>query len=667
MKTSTRRLLVVLGIVLGAAAVPALSVLNTSHGYQATAGVTFNASSGPAVEINDTYRIENGSAFPDDNTVTLQDTTFVSQGHSEVRVEQFGGTYTRLSSLNVSGTRLRINPPDKPVAEVDGDLDTFEWRDPTIDDGTVDFRYGGTGSSATVVIHGVEPGTPIGAVDEDTGDLLAANISSSNGVLVLDGLPLSDHDVLLQESESAPRISSASPQGDQSTAPTELTVSVDDLDFPDDTVTATFFLDGTQVGTDSRSSSGELNTSISKPSGGTHNYTVVLEDEYGQTTTETYEFGSPATLEIRQETNPSELIDDRQVNLTIYASDQIITRNVSDGTMNLSGLPAGETLVIQARANGYVERRVTIDRLSESEEVYLLNASEATALVAFELRDFTGNYPTDDTVLRVQRSINGQWDTVLADGFDANGEVTGTLETDIRYRLVVENTETGDRRVAGTITPVADGRFIVEVTGVGIINILRPDPIVTHSPGADSLPAVDTASSSVTVDEGTTTLSWFETTWYLEYANGTRQMIDSTNQSDPTRVSEDLNLSGRAGATIVVETEWRVESGKTGTTTKRYRIRQAYQTDNSLLDALGSVSGLLPAQNVTSFELLVALFATIGLTASVGQRLVLSSVQTGIVALAMLSAWSVIGWVSYEVLFLAGVAFITGIAVRRRI
>jgi len=72
MKARTRRLLIVVGILLGVAAVPALSVLTTDHGYKATAGVTFNATSGPAVEINDTYRIANGSAFPDDNTAALR-------------------------------------------------------------------------------------------------------------------------------------------------------------------------------------------------------------------------------------------------------------------------------------------------------------------------------------------------------------------------------------------------------------------------------------------------------------------------------------------------------------------------------------------------------------------------------------------------------------------
>lgn len=267
-----------------------------------------------------------------------------------------------------------------------------------------------------------------------------------------------------------PQGSNASPTGDLQSSDPTFTLDVTDPEFgtaQGDTVTATLHVDGSSVGSDTLTSNGtaSVNPSV-ELDGGNHSYYWTLEDEYGaSTTTQTYNISTPSTLYIRSETNPSELVDTATVNITYYAGDEIIRKNTSDGSIDLSGLPIDETIIALAKAPGYHTRTIVITDIYDQNSLYLLNESLSSHELVFDVSDPTGQYPRAETVLMVQRDIklNGtvEWRTVAGDVFGAQGVVTD-LEAGDRYRLVIRNLETGDRTVLGAFTPTSSQRVTLE-------------------------------------------------------------------------------------------------------------------------------------------------------------------------------------------------------------
>jgi len=277
---------------------------------------------------------------------------------------------------------------------------------------------------------------------------------------------------------AAPAVSNLSPTGQlQSSSPT-LEADVTDADFPNDTVDATFYVDGGAVGTDSISSNGTVSTTTSGLTGGDHSVTVEVGDARGTANDSTSgTISVPDTLYVRNESAPSQLVNgtNASVEVTFYGDDRIYTRTTSDGTVSLTGLPVGQQFVVNVDAKGYENRRVVVDSIYNQQSVYLLPVNGTSSDIQFELNDRTGRFRTP--TLYIDKPITRDFDndnsnetryqTVLADEFGAGGTVGTTLENGQRYRLRVINSA-GEERLLGSYTPTADDVVTLTISQISV-------------------------------------------------------------------------------------------------------------------------------------------------------------------------------------------------------
>lgn len=451
----------VFGLILTPAGIALAGFLDDS--YRATGNVPYSANNGPTIELGEDSDVKSGNPFPDSNTVQLNTSngniTFSSTGSTEARVTNINGTWTNVTNVDASSNALTINPDDKEEATVSGNLDSFEYRaNPTINEGEKAFGYSGASGTTTVTLNNVPQGETYIAIDIDTRDILAAGTADSNGQVTFTSMPNSQHDVELQTSDGEPTLKNPSPEGAQNNFPTTLSVDVEDPDFPDENVTVEFYLDDTKVGEDHvTSNGGTASVSISSPSRGSHDVSAQANDSFGQETERNWTFSVPENLTIRDQTDPYDIIDDRQVNITFYEGDDIFEASTTNGNVSLEDLPVEGQIVAEVEANQYHTAFVTIDDITKQNTIYLLNTSEATYEVAFELDDQTGGTFSDNNAsLKIQKPINRsdfsepKWSTIHADQFGVDGVIT-ELEQDQRYRLIVSN-DVGDKRVLGTYT-----------------------------------------------------------------------------------------------------------------------------------------------------------------------------------------------------------------------
>lgn len=189
----------------------------------------------------------------------------------------------------------------------------------------------------------------------------------------------------------------------------------------------------------------------------------------------------PSVLSVFNASQPTQLADG--VTLTVRVFDQegqVYQREVTDGTMPLSGIPTDQPLTITIQEDStekYVYRRTVIESVFDQQEVYLLSSQNTNvANVIFELDDRTGDYPPVDTILYVKRPVTKDFDSdgtnetryqnVVGDTF-GSGTFPTVLEANERYRLVVQNQQ-GQQRVIGSYTAQLDDRSTIRITGIDI-------------------------------------------------------------------------------------------------------------------------------------------------------------------------------------------------------
>lgn len=469
MNTRTRRALMAVMMVVGFVSGAAIAEVAFTGGEPASGDVPIGAANGPTVVVTDVTNIELTEFTPDSNTVEVTsdagNATLSSNGRTNVTLDKVTGTWTNASELDVSATALTIDPADKPSITVEGDTERLRYRSMAVDDGTIDFEYGAPSGTTTVTVRGLSTTETVGAVDADTNNVLGtATVSGGSATLTL---PNSNHSVTLQTSDGPPALSNATPSGPQSTKPAEVSVTVDDPDFPQDNVTVTATLNGSTLGTKTVDTSGDVSFSIGGLTAGKHQVDIDATDEYGQTSTTSYTFSTPDTLEIRNETSPSELVDNNTtVSVTFFGSDgSVIERSTTNGTINMTGLPAGQAFAVQASADGYHTRTVVIEQLWQQQNVYLLSKTQDTVLVDFSVDDETGQFVDDDTEIIAQKAItvnnSTEYRTIAGDFLDATGTVSMFLERDQRYRLVAKS---GSQvRSLGTYTATTAGEEILTI------------------------------------------------------------------------------------------------------------------------------------------------------------------------------------------------------------
>lgn len=171
-------------------------------GYnQASTGGHIAAVNGPDVTLGQTYQLRSGNPTTDHSVnVSTASHGYINlsspSSGAAVTVEEINGSWTRLSGLNVASAPLTADVSDKQRVELGGDLETFNYTQMEVGDSQVDFEYTGTGDTASVTIYGLPGDLIIRAVDPG-GDTLDAARASPAGVVTLDNLPLSSHQVQL--------------------------------------------------------------------------------------------------------------------------------------------------------------------------------------------------------------------------------------------------------------------------------------------------------------------------------------------------------------------------------------------------------------------------------------------------------------------------------------
>lgn len=274
--------------------------------------------------------------------------------------------------------------------------------------------------------------------------------------------------------------SSLSPNSTSSTVgslPVTLSASVSDPDFgtsQGDSATVEWFVDGEKRGETTVSSNTTVSHELDNVDSGTHDWHVEISDDDGHTdTSATAAFAMPGELKIYNESAPNSLVDSATVNIQFYGGQDgdafTVQRSTTDGTIDMSGLPADQEFIVVVNSDGYHNRRIYLESLTEQANVYLLPTSSKAVYNVFKLSDKSGTYPAGETRLIIQRGLNVsgdfQWVTVSGDFFGATNEHKTYLRYNQRYRLRVVNAD-GDTRDLGALS-VGDPRTInLVVSGI---------------------------------------------------------------------------------------------------------------------------------------------------------------------------------------------------------
>jgi len=466
MQRRTWRALLVVGLLLGAGTMLAVNNFQSDQASNISNGVTVSPEfSDFELTIEGDTEMNLSDAFPEPHTVDVNITegniSLAAQNGTAATIHatNITGTYTNVSEITAGGTWIEIYPYDKQRVDVRGDLNKIAIRDTTIDDGTVDFYISGTDNGVgTVKYYSLPATTRVVAKDANTGALLDKTTTDANGNGTFD-IPLSDHSVeLVTVADSAPVHSNPDPQGKTPDVPDTISIDVNDSDFPTDEVQTNISLDGTRIHTENITSNATVSTQNFSGDDldlGQHTFTVNSTDAYGNFQSDTFTFEIPSNITLRNETNASQIITDKNITATFYSEngEVVVQRTDSDedGNISLAGLP-NTAFVVTFSGEGWYDRRVYIDSIFEQDSIYLLNKTAYPDAIAttFVYEDRTDQFDQDETTLEIQRAVDPdnddefQFETVAGDFWGAAGEFPFTGQFQQRYRLVVTNRETGD-------------------------------------------------------------------------------------------------------------------------------------------------------------------------------------------------------------------------------
>ncbi|MGZ0745723.1 hypothetical protein [Haloparvum sp. AD34] len=549
------------------------------------------------------------------------------------------------TSTNNENVDLSINVSDQEFATVQGDNVTVTAY---VDGSAIGSKTISSNQTVTFTATGLSDGSHSWHVELEDGY----------------GLTSQSDTFSFEVNHHAPALdnSSADPQGDakQSTRDVNLSIPLEDVDFVEDSgdeVAVEFYVDGELRDTVNVTSNSTVSTTVTVSEGGNHTWSVRATDEYGQTTTsDTFGFQVPSELSVYKETKPSELVDNVPVEIQFYfegEEDLIVTRNATNGTINMTGLPVDQSFVVVAQddSGDYYDRRIFVESLFETQSIYLLNKSEAAVDQRFELQDYSGDYPKEKSVLLVQRSINDTWKTVEGDRFGATGEFPTTLAKDQRHRLIVLNVETGEREEVGHITPTTDSLKTVKITSDQSIVLEPIEPVVLFAPSTNSVPAIKNASIKGEIRNKSVEFdSWSIDIIAQNGTTGTNTTLYNETFQSATggSVSPKVDLRNYTNGTLYVVMSYTAADGRTGNVTKVYDIDQHFANQYSALSVVDKISGQIDPSSRESIKTLIAVLATALLTTGAAASMGMSPELSGLTATASLAAFGLIGWIPYS-------------------
>jgi len=197
----------------------------------------------------------------------------------------------------------------------------------------------------------------------------------------------------------------------------------------------------------------------------------------------------PGTYSLRLQDGPSELAirdvltqdlitetdNGTDINVTVqfFGDDgSVQQRTTSDGTVDMTGLPAEERFAVTVEAGDeYVQRQAIIPSILDQQAAYLLpqDVNVTTVEPRFILEDPSNQFDTESSEIVLERPLqtdNGtEFVAVAGDRVGINGYDV-ILERDQRYRVIVTDPESGAQREIGEFTPTQSEEVTLTVQDV---------------------------------------------------------------------------------------------------------------------------------------------------------------------------------------------------------
>lgn len=396
-----------------------------------------------------------------DGEVDLGHHSFESSGTSTATVRDFDEDFLVVEAVDAPN-ELTIHS-DRPETRLEGDADSVEFRSYAVDDGNVDLRTEmSSGQTITVTMTGLPEDEFIGVVDGQDTESVA--YTGTNGVAEFE---ISDSgNWELQRSEDV--VSNPRPEDgeiiDQQTD-IDLQVDVDLAGYGEYDVVFYDASDDSEIGTDTVQDDATASVTWSQPDLGSNSWYVIVDGEFES---DTWTFETPADIEIRDEETQELITEDLDIEVQFFGTDDtVVTRSTDTGQISLTGLePAEEYVVIASSEDGYFDRRVIIEDITQQSTIYLLNETADAVEIEFIIEDNTGDFDSPDTRIFVSKPFPGPDNTTSYELLSASDVGVGgfglQLERGQRYQIRVENEE-GQTRNLGAYQPERDEQRPLEI------------------------------------------------------------------------------------------------------------------------------------------------------------------------------------------------------------
>ncbi|MDR9412586.1 MAG: hypothetical protein RI531_08235, partial [Haloferacaceae archaeon] len=427
------------------------------------------------------------------------DYIFETSGGTVLGVGQTDGSGEMTITLDQVGTftgELRTNdPPELSSLNPDGVTVTDPVQTLSVDVDDTSFCCA-SGDEVDVQFFDASDDSQIGSTQTVTqpetvseSATLTTNGAFSWYVVATDkyGASTQSADQTFTLDEPAPIVTDVSPADgtDLSEGPVDIEVTVEDANLGSgDTVDVQFLDgDGNDIGSvQTLTSNGTASIQYPGLVGGANQWGAELEDSFGNVvTTDTFTFRVPSELTLRDANDPSEIIDDPDVEATVRFFEEdgeaVYPRQPTNGVIDMTGLPVDTDFVVGVRdeSDTYVSRITLIDSIFTQQSVYLINASAPTAIVRLEIEDRTGLFSEPATNIRIERAV----DTVDSPADEERyvivaGDVIGNqlsfeteLQQDVRYRVSIAN-DVGEVRQLGRFTARVDQIVPLVISGLDV-------------------------------------------------------------------------------------------------------------------------------------------------------------------------------------------------------
>jgi hypothetical protein len=444
-----KRRTLVIALAFAAVVVPSFVVAQSAFFGTSSGLVEHQSPNGPTI-LSESADYDSNVPI-NDTHVDFGHTTFSGDGFA--RVTTFGDTTTL---KNVSSSTELVVDGQVSKTGISGSADLIALHDYAVDTGQTDIQITGSNGGVQVRLTGLPANEWIVAVS-DTGRV--ANYTASGEVI----FNLGDGAWELETHSRTELFSNPSPADDETvTTQDNINLAVD-VAAPDDGTYSVAFVDAstdTTISTDTITDNGTATATWQNPDLGTNDWYVEFD---GKTKSETYQFQTPATIEIRDE-ETEELIDgsiEVEVEFFEERGETIYTRNTTNGIINLEGLPANTKYVVSASEVGgdtYHDRKIILPDITQQGTIYLLNKSANSVDVEFLLQDQTGQFEGESSRLIIERGFQTndssvrEFRQVAGDRFGAGDGVSVQLKQGERYQLRVAN-DAGQTRNLGHFEP----------------------------------------------------------------------------------------------------------------------------------------------------------------------------------------------------------------------